>query len=338
MPILYYSHESFAEHDTGAWHPERPERLAAVERGAMTSGIDLVRAEPPKIDSDALERVHPPEYVAALERFCEQGGGYLDQDTHAGVRSWEAALRSAGAGIDALRRLSEDPEETTAFLNIRPPGHHALAAQAMGFCLFNNVAVATADRTAAGERVAIVDWDVHHGNGTQALLDADPGVLYLSLHQFPFYPMTGRFDDVGEGDGEGTMVNVPLPAGGAGDVYAAAFDQLLIPIITQFDPDWLFVSAGFDAHADDPLAEMRLASIDYHGFARRLAGVVPANRIITFLEGGYSLSAITASVSSALRGFLGLPYDGTVHSLISPAVVWDALEEAKRTQSAFWEV
>lgn len=336
MPILYYSHESFAEHDTGKWHPERPERLVAVERGAVTSGIPLTRIEAPRIQRRVLEAVHPREYVSAIERFCSQGGGFLDQDTHAGERSWEAAIRSAGAGIDAVERLGKARADVTAFLNIRPPGHHALAAQAMGFCLFNNVAVTAANLSARGERVAIIDWDVHHGNGTQDLLDHDPEVLYVSLHQYPFYPMTGRAIDVGEGDGAGTMVNVPLPAGGAGDVYGSAFDRLIVPVVSQFQPDWVLVSAGFDAHADDPLAEMRLASIDYHGFASRLAALVPVNRIVTFLEGGYSLPAITASVASALRGYMGLPYEGSVTSLVSPPSAWEALEQAMRIQSGYW--
>jgi acetoin utilization deacetylase AcuC-like enzyme len=338
MALLYYSHPTFAEHDTGAWHPERPERLVAADRGVMTSGVRLERVVPPEIDMTDLTRLHEATYVAAIERFCEQGGGFLDQDTHTGPGSWEAALRSAGAGIDAISRLVAAPQQTTAFLNVRPPGHHALAAQAMGFCLFNNVAIAAARLVEDGHRVAIVDWDVHHGNGTQDLLDHDPNVLYVSLHQYPFYPMTGRVFDVGDGDAAGTMVNLPLPAGTAGDVYEAAFDQLILPVIRSFDPDWILVSCGYDAHADDPLAEMKLASIDYHGFGDRLARWLPRNRIITFLEGGYSLSAITASVAATLRGFEGLAYSGVATSLASPPTSWEALEAAKQVQREYWDL
>ncbi len=338
MALLYYSHETFTEHDTGAWHPERPERLAAADRGVMTSGVRIERVVPPEIDRSDLERLHDAQYIAAIERFCEQGGGFLDQDTHVGAGSWEAAVRAAGAGIDAIERLEKAAEHTTAFLNVRPPGHHALAAQAMGFCLFNNVAIAAAKLVEDGQRVAIIDWDVHHGNGSQDLLDHDPNVLYVSLHQYPFYPMTGRVLDVGDGDAEGTMVNLPLPAGSAGDVYDAAFDQLIAPVLRAFDADWVLVSSGYDAHADDPLAEMRLASSDYHGFADRLARLAPPNRIITFLEGGYSLSAITASVAATLRGFGGLEYSGIATSLASPPTSWEALEEAKQVHRAYWDL
>jgi acetoin utilization deacetylase AcuC-like enzyme len=293
---------------------------------------------PPEIAMADLSRLHDAKYIAAIERFCSQGGGFLDQDTHIGPGSWEAAMRAAGAGIDAIERLERAPEHTTAFLNVRPPGHHALAAQAMGFCLFNNVAIAAAKLVEEGHRVAIIDWDVHHGNGSQDLLDHDPNVLYVSLHQYPFYPMTGRVFDVGDGEAAGTMVNVPLPAGSAGDVYDAAFDQLIVPVLREFAPDWILVSSGYDAHADDPLAEMRLASIDYHGFADRMARRVPRNRIVTFLEGGYSLSAITASVAAMLRGFEGMDYNGIATSLASPPTSWEALEEAKQIQRAYWDL
>lgn len=338
MPLLYYSHPSFAEHDTGAWHPERPERVAAADRGVATSGIDYESVVPPRVQLGDLTRVHTDTYIAAIERFCEQGGGFLDQDTHVGPNSWEAAIRAAGAGVDAVQRLRSSSPATTAFLNVRPPGHHALAAQAMGFCLFNNVVITAARLVAEGERVAIVDWDVHHGNGSQDLLDHDPDVLYLSVHQFPFYPMTGRVTDVGEGTAAGTMVNVPLRAGGAGDVYAAAFDQLMVPVIRAFAPSWILVSAGYDAHADDPLAEMRLGSVDYHGFATRLRDLVPLNRIVTFFEGGYSLSAITASVAATVRGFDGAAYNGDVSSLTSPAGAWEDLETAKQVHRTFWDL
>lgn len=338
MALLYYSHETFGEHDTGAWHPERPERLVAAERGVMTSGVRIERVVPPEIHMSDLTRLHDAAYVSAIERFCSQGGGFLDQDTHAGTRSWEAALRAAGAGIDAIERLETAPEQTTAFLNVRPPGHHALAAQAMGFCLFNNVAIAAAKLVEDDHRVAIIDWDVHHGNGSQDLLDHDPNVLYVSLHQYPFYPMTGRVVDVGDGEAAGTMVNLPVPAGTAGDVYDAAFDQLIMPVIRSFRPDWILVSAGYDAHADDPLAELRLASIDYHGLADRLARWLPRNRIVTFLEGGYSLSAITASVAATLRGLEGLAYNGVVTSLASPPTAWEALEAAKQVHRQYWDL
>ena len=200
--------------------------------------------------------------MRAIEQFCAKGGGNLDPDTYASEASWVAALHAAGAGpqaVDALRSGSAD----LAFLAVRPPGHHAIANQAMGFCLFNNVAVTAKMLTENGERVAIVDWDIHHGNGTQDLFVSDPNVLYLSIHQFPFYPGGGWLDEVGTGPGAGFTINIPVPGNTAGDVYEAAFDRVFIPALRQFKPDWILVSAGYDAHADDPLADGELVHGDY---------------------------------------------------------------------------
>ena len=329
MEILYVTHPVFVQHDTGSWHPERPARLAAAERGVWAAGLGVRRVEAALVDRELLTSVHAASYVTAIERFCAAGGGALDADTVAGEASWDAALRAAGAGPQAVGLL-EGAEDVTAFLAVRPPGHHALVDQAMGFCLFNNVVVTAAFLTAAGWKVAIVDWDVHHGNGTQALTWNDPDVLYISAHQHPFYPMTGRIDERGGRGAEGTVINIPLPAGSAGDVYREATHRIIVPAIRSFAPDWLLVSAGFDAHEDDPLADLRLQAGDYGQAAAALATLVPPHRTLSFLEGGYHLAAITSSVAQALKGFAGQldPADG---SAASPAEAFEVVAAVERS-------
>ena len=335
MDVIYYTHPVFYRHDTGNWHPERPARLEAADRGVASAGLTVQRFEPPEADMEALELVHAHEYIGAIRRFCSTGGGALDPDTVAGPDSWEAALRAAGAGLAAIRVLSADPD-ATAFLAVRPPGHHALSNRAMGFCLFNNVGVAAAKLISEGFRVAVVDWDVHHGNGTQQIFWSDPNALYLSIHQYPFYPGGGALDEVGEGEGEGTIVNVPMPAGTAGDVYGSVFERIFLPVLSQFDPDWILISAGYDAHESDPLAEQRLLAPDYASMAAGLTHIVPPNRIISFLEGGYHLPAITTSVAASLQGIAGTATPTATRR--SPTVSWEALEEAAAHFARFWQV
>ncbi len=251
-----------------------------------------------------LEEIHDASYVEEVRRFCMGGGGSFDPDTYAVPASWDAALHAAGAGpaaVDALVRR----EATTAFVAVRPPGHHAERNQAMGFCLFNNIAVTAAYLRRESFRVAIVDWDVHHGNGTQNSFWSNPDVLYVSLHEFPFYPGTGWLTETGVGEGEGTTVNVPLPSGTSSDDYRAAFARVVTPVVKQFAPDWILISAGYDAHVADPLGGLRLESSDYRAMAGALADIVPANRIVAFLEGGYDLDALASSSAATVEGVLG---------------------------------
>ncbi len=304
MRLLLYHHDSFSRHDSGPGHPERPERLRAAIAGTRGSGAEILERDPPEVDLALLSEIHDPEYVESVRRFCADGGGRLDHDTAASPESWEAALRAAGAGPAAVAELREGGADA-AFLAVRPPGHHALAARAMGFCLFNNIAVAAAAIVAAGERVAILDWDVHHGNGTQDSFYESGDVVYLSMHEFPLYPGTGWIDENGDQDGTGHIVNVPLPAGTAGDAYEEAMERVVRPVLTSFQPDWLLVSAGFDAHVADPLADLRLTAADYRRMAAVAVGEVPAQRTILFLEGGYDLAAIEASVAESIRGVAG---------------------------------
>ncbi|MGH8912469.1 MAG: histone deacetylase family protein, partial [Acidimicrobiia bacterium] len=300
MRLLHVTHRSGFEHDTGLVHPERPARLRAAAAGVAAAGLDVEAIEADPLVAADLTIVHDRDYVEAIRRFCAAGGGDLDPDTPVSSGSWNAALAAAGAGPTAVARL-ENGFEGPAFISVRPPGHHALPNRAMGFCLFNNVAVTAARLRAQGRRVAIVDWDVHHGNGTQAMFISDPDLLYSSLHQFPFYPYGGAVTEIGEGAGVGTTVNIPLPALTAGDVYLEAFVQIVMPSLIAFHPDWVLVSSGFDGHAHDPLAELRLSEADYASMSRLLSQVVAANRTIVFMEGGYHLPAIRDSVTALVR-------------------------------------
>ncbi len=334
MEILFGTHDAFYRHDTGPLHPERPARLRAAALGVEQSGLawralDLEPASP-----DLLALVHAPSYVEALERFCRGGGGHLDPDTIAGPDSWEAALVAAAAGKQAAEALTSGQ---SAFLALRPPGHHALPDRAMGFCLFNNVAVTAAWLRQRGDRVAILDWDVHHGNGTQEMFHRDPEVLYVSVHQFPFYPYMGHADDMGEGPGEGTTINIPLPAGSAGDSYRYVWMRLIAPVLTQFLPDWLLISAGFDAHHEDPLAEMRLEASDYGWMAWSLAALVDPSRCVVFLEGGYHLPALTSSISATLAGLAGMePLLAT--SFQSPPASFAIIDDLATRAGRYWSL
>lgn len=302
--MLHVTHPSGFDHDTGLYHPERPARLKAAAEGLRQSGVAVEEVTAIPLEPADLAIVHDPVYIEAVRRFCEAGGGDLDPDTHASPGSWAAAVAAAGAGPTAVERLTAG-FGGPAIVTVRPPGHHALRNRAMGFCLFNNVAITAARLRDAGQRVAIVDWDVHHGNGTQEAFYRDPDVLYVSVHQSPFYPFEGMASEVGEGDGAGTVLNVPLPAFTAGDVYRRAYEELVIPALTAFRPDWILVSCGFDAHAQDPLAELRLVEADYAFLAAALPKIVPADRIVVFLEGGYHLPAIRDSMAAVARALVG---------------------------------
>ncbi|MEM1332163.1 MAG: histone deacetylase [Actinomycetota bacterium] len=308
-PIAVFATADMDEHVGPAGHPERPERLTAALAGLRSADLgDAVQMRSPRLATvDELTLVHSRAHVDRISDFCGRGGGAIDADTYAVAGSWETARRSAGAALEAVECLRAGEAEI-AFAASRPPGHHAVRDRAMGFCLFNNVAVAAASLAEAGERVAIVDWDVHHGNGTQDIFYDDPRVLYVSMHESPLYPGTGHAAETGGPSAPMTNLNLPFPAGTRGDVYRRAIDEIVGPVIERFAPSWLFVSAGYDAHRNDPLAGLELTSADYADLALRLQQLVPERRLIVVLEGGYDVEALRLSTGSTLSALVGEQY------------------------------
>ena len=306
MTVLFTTHPQFLAHDTGAGHPERPSRLEAVAAGIAAAGLTeaLVTFEPRPATAAEIALVHPEPFLHRLAEFIDAGGGNIDPDTVAVPASYAAALLAAGAGLESVARLDAG-EGDVAFCAVRPPGHHATATRSMGFCLLNNVAITARALADRGERVLIVDYDAHHGNGTQDVFYGDGDVVYVSFHEFPLYPGTGGVPEMGEGDGFGATINFPLPSGATGDVYRQALDEVVAPLVDRWQPTWLLVSAGFDAHRRDPITSLGLTSGDYADLATDVLKYVPTGRCVFFLEGGYDLEALTDSVGATLASMAG---------------------------------
>jgi acetoin utilization deacetylase AcuC-like enzyme len=303
---LYVHHRSSLEHDTGA-HPERIERIQAIERELeRRDWLGFERLEAPAVSRESLLAVHTPAHVDRIEALSARGGGAIDLDTVTSAGSFEAALHAAGGAVAMVDRLLAQGGPPVAFCGLRPPGHHAETARAMGFCLFNNVAVAArhALEHHGLERVLVLDWDVHHGNGTAEIFAGTAEVLFVSIHQWPLYPGTGAIHEVGTGPGEGYTVNLPVPAGSGDDLYVSLIRHLVDPLARAYEPQLVLVSAGYDAHRDDPLADCRVTEEGYGtmaGLVRQLCrelGDVPVGAV---LEGGYDLRALARSVAATLE-------------------------------------
>jgi acetoin utilization deacetylase AcuC-like enzyme len=300
---LYFSHPSSLEHDTGP-HPENARRLVAIEAALQADGWNGVeRVSAPAATREQVTRVHSERHFDFIEEFCARGGGPIDADTVASSQSFQAALHAAGGAVAATDALLGG-ETKAAFCGLRPPGHHAERERPMGFCLFNNAAVAGAHALAAcrADRVLVLDWDVHHGNGTEAIFAASPDVLYASIHQWPLYPGTGPAEYTGEGAGEGYTVNLPVPPGAGSEEFLALVEYVVVPIGREFAPDLIVISAGYDAHRDDPLASCLVETVAYGEMTaamRDLGGELGAP-VLVCLEGGYSPAALAESVVATL--------------------------------------
>jgi acetoin utilization deacetylase AcuC-like enzyme len=377
MALTIISSDHFAEHQTPPGHPERAERAEVMELIASRWRARGGEVTAPHVaTNEQLARVHTSEYIASIAATAGRAVA-LDPDTFTSAESHGIALLAAGAGIDAVElvmnperskdrslqfgggrpeqsggerpeqsgrgRPSGRPEVNAALVMVRPPGHHAERNRAMGFCLFNNIAVAAAHARARGAaRVAIVDYDVHHGNGTQHMFEANPNVLYVSLHQFPFYPGTGAADEIGIGAGKGFTVNLPLEVGSVDDDYRVAFSEVVVPVLRQYDPDLLLVSAGFDAHERDPLAGMRLTSAAFGAMTMELRKVAEAcceGRIVLMTEGGYDLRALAESLQAAVES---LAASSTESSWPVSSVASDrgraAVSAATRALTPYWKL
>jgi acetoin utilization deacetylase AcuC-like enzyme len=296
----------YAAHEGPAGHPERPERLGAVASAIDRFGGALVHRAPRPASPDELLAVHDRAHIEHVRRTAAAGAGQLDPDTYVSRESYHVALLAAGACADLALRVARG-DARAAFAAVRPPGHHAEGDRAMGFCLFNNAAIAAraVQREAGVERVLILDWDVHHGNGTQHTFETDPSVLYVSTHQYPFYPGTGAAGEIGLGRGEGATLNVPMPAGCGDTEYVGVFQRVIAPAARAFRPDYWIISCGFDAHEDDPLAAMRVSRSGYAAMTaivRTLADELSGGRMLFVLEGGYSLRGLAEGVGALLAG------------------------------------
>jgi acetoin utilization deacetylase AcuC-like enzyme len=301
----------FLAHDQPG-HPEGSKRLEAIVTELKSSGL-WEKATHLKNRFALVEEInycHSKEYINYIKTFCEEGGGNLDADTYANKYSYKAAITAAGSLIDLVDTVLTGKLDN-GFALLRPPGHHALSNRSMGFCVFGNVAIAAkaALKNSKIKKVAIVDIDVHHGNGTQALVENDSNILYVSTHQYPFYPGTGSITEIGKGDSEGKLLNVPLPPSVGNNGFTRIYNEIIVPKIEKFHPDLLLISAGYDAHWDDPLAEMGLSLSGYTWISKKLietAKKVCDSKIIFALEGGYNLKVLSMGVANSLRALLGL--------------------------------
>ena len=347
MSVALLYDELFLNHRDPVYsHPECPERLIAVQ-GALLRADMRARTSnrtPRAATAEEITRVHDAAYYDRVQREVPGEEGHLDPDTFFSGGSWDAALHAAGGAVDlAVDVLQGKDGLTSGMALVRPPGHHAEANRAMGFCIFNNVAVAAEAALAAGaKRVAILDWDVHHGNGTQHSFEQRKDVLYLSTHRYPFFPGTGSHREIGKGEGEGFTVNVPLPGGCTDAEFVSAFDQIVCPVITQYAPDLLLVSAGFDAHEEDPLGGMAVSDDGFRVLSRKVRQVaeqVCDGKMVALLEGGYDVEALGRVIVGLLDEWLADELGDPEQ--LAPSdhpEIGKLLEEVKRTLAPHWNL
>jgi acetoin utilization deacetylase AcuC-like enzyme len=308
MSTLYIAHPASLDHQTPIGHPERPDRIRAIERALEKERFtSLIREQAPMAEMESLAFAHPEDYIVRLRDISPREGLVrIDDDTVMSPGTYEAALRGAGGAALAVDEVMSG-RATNAFVAMRPPGHHAERVRAMGFCFFNNAAVAArhAQKRHGAERIAIFDWDVHHGNGTQDIFWSDQSVLYCSTHEAPLYPGTGALSETGE---HGTIVNAPLSAGDGGEAFRDAVDNVILPRIDAFAPDLIVISAGFDAHWRDPLASLNLTESDFAWATQKLMDLAERHcgrRIVSVLEGGYDLEGLARSTAFHLDALMG---------------------------------
>jgi acetoin utilization deacetylase AcuC-like enzyme len=344
MPLILISAARFTEHQNPPGHPERTERaevMDVVASGWRRSGGEVVA--PRAATHDQLNRVHGDEYLRRIAATAGKSVA-LDPDTFTSPETYDVALLAAGAAIEGVERVVEGRHRRALAL-VRPPGHHAEADRAMGFCFYNNVAIGAAHARARGvDRVAIVDYDVHHGNGTQHMFESDAQVLYVSMHQSPFYPGTGEVSEIGRGKGQGFTVNIPLEVGAVDEDYRVVFTDIVIPVLDQFRPGLVLISAGFDAHERDPLGGMRLSSPAFAAMTlelRQVAESHSAGRLVAVTEGGYDLHAFAESLG-LLTQVLGPEKVGAAEwpkaGAVSPSRGITAVAAARAVLSPFWRL
>ncbi len=340
-------HPLYLQHDPGPNHPESPSRLLSIyellEERKFLSRLTLI--SPRMASLEELTTVHDASYIKRIENFSKRGGGYLTLDTALSSKSYESACLAAGGILSAIDEISSF-RTRMIFCLIRPPGHHALADQGMGFCLFNNLAIGAkyALEKYKISRILIIDWDVHHGNGIQEIFYSDPRVLYVSLHQYPLYPGTGSLDEVGLGEGEGFTINLPFPYHTGEQAYMRAFEEIISPVTDQFEPQLLMIAAGYDGHFADPLASLNLMVGSFAKMTakvKKLAKMFCQGRLIFSLEGGYNLKALSHSVLATLNELAELGHkvsDPYGSPSTTPRGAEDVFDEARRIHEKYWKL